>query len=232
MSAGVLKAVKDWCNNRFQSKGNYLTEVPDEYVTETKLAEKNYATRDELPGDAGMTAESVNELINSAFLENTCGAKIAQDAEGNWGLMAPGADTVVPFRSGNGEGSFEGFDVIGLGSSSSTQSTSIINGGFNTGALKRGYKKILFMTTFVRGNKLKNYPRGLTYSINSSQSTYEIEENWNCDNFSDNEFAYYKMLLSNGAADEGMNISVNYSLELSQTDTTAKTFMQWVVGFY
>ena len=26
--------------------------------------------------------------------------KFAQDAEGNWGYIAPGADTVIPFKTG------------------------------------------------------------------------------------------------------------------------------------
>ena len=77
MSEGVLKAIKDWCLGKFQAKGNYLTEVPNGYVTEAKLTE--------------------------SFSENMSGAKIAQDAEGKWGLITPGSDVIMPFDSGNGK---------------------------------------------------------------------------------------------------------------------------------
>lgn len=46
--------------------------------------------------------EEFQKLIDESFKENMSGAKIAQDAEGNWGLLAPGADTVVPFSKGGG----------------------------------------------------------------------------------------------------------------------------------
>lgn len=98
MSSSVLEAIRDWCKGKFQPKGDYLTSVPEEYVTETELESKNYATKDEIiSGTSGVTAEEVEGLIGASFLENMSGAKIAQDAEGNWGLLTPGADTVVPF---------------------------------------------------------------------------------------------------------------------------------------
>lgn len=45
---------------------------------------------------------NVQELIDQSFIENMNGAKIMQDAEGNWGLLAPGADAVAPFSKGGG----------------------------------------------------------------------------------------------------------------------------------
>lgn len=103
MSSSVLEAIRDWCKGKFQPKGDYLTSVPEEYVTETELESKNYATKDEIiSGTSGVTAEEVEGLIGASFLENMSGAKIAQDAEGNWGLLTPGADTVIPFSSGAG----------------------------------------------------------------------------------------------------------------------------------
>lgn len=49
-------------------------------------------------GTSGVTTEQVEGLIDESFLENMCGVKIAQDTEGNWGYIAPGADTVTPFN--------------------------------------------------------------------------------------------------------------------------------------
>lgn len=46
--------------------------------------------------------EELRELIDESFRENMGGAKIMQDAEGNWGLLTPGADAVVPFSKGGG----------------------------------------------------------------------------------------------------------------------------------
>lgn len=36
-------------DGKFQLKGNYLTSIPDEYVTEGELTQKNYATKGEIP---------------------------------------------------------------------------------------------------------------------------------------------------------------------------------------
>lgn len=77
MSREILKAVKDWCMGKFQAKGDYLTSVPEEYVTNVKLAD--------------------------AFMKNMSGTKIAQNQEGNWGYIIPDTDVVVPFNSGSGK---------------------------------------------------------------------------------------------------------------------------------
>lgn len=53
-------------------------------------------------GQVRQEETNVQELIDQSFLENMNGAKIMQDAEGNWGLLTPGADTVTPFSSGGG----------------------------------------------------------------------------------------------------------------------------------
>ena len=96
MSSAILKAIRDWCIGKFQSKGNYLTEED--------LEAKKYVTKDEIPSStAGVTADEVKKLIDISALENMSGAKIAQDAEGNWGLIAPGTDVVMPFGSGTGK---------------------------------------------------------------------------------------------------------------------------------
>lgn len=52
-------------------------------------------------GQVRQAETNVQELIDQSFLENMNGAKIMQDAEGKWGLLTPGADTVTPFFSGN-----------------------------------------------------------------------------------------------------------------------------------
>lgn len=53
-------------------------------------------------GQVRQAETNVRELIDQSFLENMNGAKIMQDAEGNWGLLTPGADAVTPFSSGGG----------------------------------------------------------------------------------------------------------------------------------
>ena len=39
MIGDILRAIKDWCTGRFQPKGDYLTEVPETYVTASSLNE-------------------------------------------------------------------------------------------------------------------------------------------------------------------------------------------------
>lgn len=96
MSSAILKAIREWSIGKFQPKGNYLTEE--------KLEAKNYATKDEIPsGTAGVITDEVEKLINASILENMSGTKIAQDTEGNWGLIAPDTDVIMPFCSGTGK---------------------------------------------------------------------------------------------------------------------------------
>lgn len=77
MSNVILKAIKDWCNGKFQSKGEYLTAVPEGYVTTEDLKEFH-------PG----------------------GVKLGVDENGNPGYYkydeSAGADTLVLFEGGNG----------------------------------------------------------------------------------------------------------------------------------
>ena len=42
-------ATETYVNTNFQPKGDYLTSIPSEYVTETELNSKNYATKSEIP---------------------------------------------------------------------------------------------------------------------------------------------------------------------------------------
>lgn len=62
---GTAALAKFWsvCKNTFQPKGDYLTSVPSEYVTDTELTNKNYATKDEIPDAvAEMTEAEVDEI--------------------------------------------------------------------------------------------------------------------------------------------------------------------------
>lgn len=165
MSSSVLEAIRDWCKGKFQPKGDYLTSVPEEYVTETELESKNYATKDEIiSGTSGVTAEEVEGLIGASFLENMSGAKIAQDAEGNWGLLAPGADAVIPFIGSEG-GEF----VSPIALYKSVASTSFVKDiifGNNCG----GYKKIK-----IRGSITTSSNATCSISFNG----YKKDENGN-----------------------------------------------------
>lgn len=52
MNIPDLKAIKDWCLGKFQPKGDYLSSVPEEYVTGTELnsAVANLAPAEHLHG--------------------------------------------------------------------------------------------------------------------------------------------------------------------------------------
>lgn len=53
----------------YQPKGSYLTSVPDEYVTDTELNEKGYATKEELNGKQNTLVSGTNiKTINSQSL--------------------------------------------------------------------------------------------------------------------------------------------------------------------
>lgn len=139
-------------------------------------------------GQVRQEETNVKKLIDQSFFENMNGAKIMQDAEGNWGLLTPGADTVTPFSSGGGGGAGKIEVITCLNTSSSSSYVSIST---NIVAQKK-YKNILLLFTYIRGNKLKNFPDILSVS-KSATNTYEMEEIYAQDNFSANIFCYYKL---------------------------------------
>lgn len=79
-----LKAIRDWCIGKFQPKGEYLTSIPSGYVTNTELPEKNYTTMEEVE-EKYVPKESLG------------GMTFGVDADGNYGYIKAGADTVIPF---------------------------------------------------------------------------------------------------------------------------------------
>lgn len=168
---------------------------------------------------------NVQELIDQSFLENMNGAKIMQDAEGKWGLLTPGADTVFPFFSGGGgAGKME---VVACLNNSSSSASAIIRANNIT---PKNYKNILLLFSYIRGNMLKNFPNVLSVSKDAA-NTYEMEEIYVQDNFSANVFCYYKMFLCNGA-EKDTTINLNFSLSLKQTDSTYKDVNVWIIGIY
>lgn len=51
----------------------------------------------------GIISESeIRSMIDDSFEENINGIKMAQNEEGKWGYIPPGADTVIPFSIGEG----------------------------------------------------------------------------------------------------------------------------------
>lgn len=44
-------ATEQWVGDNYQVKGDYLTAIPDEYITETELSNKNYALKSDIPTD-------------------------------------------------------------------------------------------------------------------------------------------------------------------------------------
>ena len=51
---------KGQSDSKYQPKGNYLTSIPAEYVTETELSGKNYATKTELSGKQNQLVSGTN----------------------------------------------------------------------------------------------------------------------------------------------------------------------------
>lgn len=203
MSREVLKAVKDWCMGKFQAKGDYLTGVPEEYVTTQQL--ENFH-----PG----------------------GIRLGKDEEGNCGYYkydeAAGADTFIPFSMSSGEG-YSGIDIL---SDTYTSTTSgVPYGNFHVNGVNKKYKKVLFLCLYTRGNLLKNYLDKMTITINSA-NTYNFEETWSKDNSQENVFCYYKMFLCSNETNESDVIHLNYSVYLKQSDSTAKHLHSLVFGIY
>lgn len=57
------KISKEEANQAYQPKGDYLTAVPDEYVTEDELTAKGYVTETDLEAKSYVTTESLNSAI-------------------------------------------------------------------------------------------------------------------------------------------------------------------------
>lgn len=57
----------------------------------------------DIPGnsDNPLSELEIQTMIDTSFTENLSDVKIAQDAEGKWGYIPPGADAVIPFKSDN-----------------------------------------------------------------------------------------------------------------------------------
>lgn len=199
MNEGVLKAVKDWCHGRFQAKGNYLTEVPKGYVTGTEL--------------------------EASFSENMGGAKIAQDAEGNWGLLTPGADAVTPFSSGGGEG-IEGLEVLGFYANTSS-GTGNIEYIFTDVEFNKNYKNILVIGTYYRSSASgTNVVTDITVAINN---TIEILQTFL---YQHSNYYYSVGGCLYGAVNEGEKLSFKINIKLTSTNTAIKYYSIAVIGLY
>lgn len=91
MGGNAVKAIRDWCRSMFQQKGEYLTSVPEGYVTNEALEQKGYLTEDGVPAitnnllatEAGTALDAVqgkvldgkitklkNDLLNSGILSD------------------------------------------------------------------------------------------------------------------------------------------------------------------
>lgn len=61
---------KEEINNNYQPKGDYLTSIPSEYVTETELSDKGYITNNALNGYATETYVA-NGYVSQPYFQNT-----------------------------------------------------------------------------------------------------------------------------------------------------------------
>lgn len=60
------------CDEMYQPKGDYLTTIPDEYVTETELSNKNYATKTDVESKQDKLVDKVNiKIINGQSILGT-----------------------------------------------------------------------------------------------------------------------------------------------------------------
>ncbi len=100
-------------------------------------------------GPVRTSNDEMKRMVDSEILEITGGVKIAKDAEGNWGYIPPGADTVTPFKLGGG--SIEGVEFLGFltGGASATKIQV---------TLEKKYKIIVLVV----------------YSVRTSSTTYTI----------------------------------------------------------
>ncbi|MDE5910262.1 MAG: hypothetical protein K2H52_16220 [Lachnospiraceae bacterium] len=133
MIGEILRAIKDWCIGRFQPKGDYLTEVPENYVTTSNL--------------------------NESYLG---GIRFGRDADGNPGYYKhdeeAGADTVIPFNIGSEDGIKEIDIIFGSNYSSSSNAASVSN-YFGTSELNnKEYKNLLALGIYTRTNSSYNTP--------------------------------------------------------------------------
>ena len=58
---------KSQADDKFQLKGNYLTSIPDEYITETELNSKNYATNSDVNEEIGKLDSSLSVEIDKCL---------------------------------------------------------------------------------------------------------------------------------------------------------------------
>lgn len=72
------KISKEEAQQAYQPKGDYLTDVPDEYVTEDELTAKGYVTETDLEAKSYVTTESLNSAIGdiNTFLDSINGEVI------------------------------------------------------------------------------------------------------------------------------------------------------------
>lgn len=63
------------------------------------LEDTGMPSRGEKGESGGLMSETeIQDMIDESFVSNMGGAKIAQDSEGKWGYIPPGADAVIPFK--------------------------------------------------------------------------------------------------------------------------------------
>lgn len=133
MNSAILKAIRDWSIGKFQPKGNYLTEVPKEYIT---------------------TSDLQNSYLG--------GIKLGKDENGNPGYFKydeeAGADTLVPFSVGGG-GDIKEIDIIYSSYNESSSSTSSMGIYFSRAAnTEKEYKMLLAVCEYYCSTTVKNVP--------------------------------------------------------------------------
>lgn len=90
---------------------NFLTNAKSVDFDDGKTAQNKLGAIDGITSDLSGESETVAASIKCVNQLNSSlgGLNFAQDAEGNWGYIPSGADSVIPFKSNN----FGNFDITG-----------------------------------------------------------------------------------------------------------------------
>ena len=90
-------------DNKYQPKGNYLTSIPEEYVTDSELTEKGYAT-EQWVDDKGYLKEIPEEYVTDIELanKNYVDTSYLNDALGGYAKLSYVDDAIANVGGGNG----------------------------------------------------------------------------------------------------------------------------------
>lgn len=172
-------------DSKYQPKGNYLTSVPSEYVTDTELNNKNYATKTEIPTKVSQLTNDSKYLTTTPVATNsTIGGIMLGYSENNKNyavkissnkayVTVPWVNTTYSNATTSAAGLMSSTDkrkLDGLNNYTLTQATSSALGGIKIGYTENGKN---YPVELSNGKAFVNVPwtdTNTTYS-NATTST-------------------------------------------------------------